>query len=404
MDRSAQNRKHRAGGIARGIAMARENIDTEPVPDDLEGVRSYLARMRADFDAHNHDGANSRGFQTMKSETLTSRTIAMRKTAYASSAAGFWVGLVGATVKFDLGDVTNYLRWDGAALTITAAITGGSITGATITGGTIRTAASGQRIEITASDNLMHVYDVSSEVIKLGTASATAVTITLNANNTDGIKIISATDATLGIRMDSSSNVTFNALRIALTNTGSGNDGFGIYVENDGGSTSSYCIDVLKATTGTAIRVTNNGTGASLSLNQNNSAGTYVLEIYQNHASGSADVVHIDNIGTGIGLNILNDTAGANYALSILHASDGVASVFLDKNASGAVIDIDQDVNNAAACYGITMNLANAGAGLEYAFDFQGFEIVAAGVGATTDKKIRARIGATDYFIPCYTS
>lgn len=127
MDGPEEDRKHRAGGTARGIAMARENIDTEPVPDTLEGVRSYLARMRADFDSHNHDGANSRRFLTMKAETLSSRTIAMRKTAYTDTAAGLWIGLVNSIVKMNLGSASSYLKWDGTNLSLAGALTASSI-------------------------------------------------------------------------------------------------------------------------------------------------------------------------------------------------------------------------------------------------------------------------------------
>lgn len=127
MDGSEEDRKHRAGGTARGIAMARENIDTEPVPDDLEGVRQYLARLRADLDSHNHDGANSRRFLTMKAETLSSRTIAMRKTAYTDTAAGLWIGLVNSIVKMNLGSASSYLKWDGTNLSLAGALTASSI-------------------------------------------------------------------------------------------------------------------------------------------------------------------------------------------------------------------------------------------------------------------------------------
>lgn len=107
--------------------MARENIDTEPVPEDLEGVRQYLARLRADLDSHNHDGANSRRFLTMKAETLSSRTIAMRKTAYTDTAAGLWVGLVNSIVKMNLGSASSYLKWDGTNLSLAGALTASSI-------------------------------------------------------------------------------------------------------------------------------------------------------------------------------------------------------------------------------------------------------------------------------------
>lgn len=384
------------------------------------------------------------------------------KTDFSNDDSGYRLGIENAVAKFYIGNDTDYFNWTGTAMVISGALSAGSIdiggsdatsfhvdvngnvwvgaatyasapakisnagalivtsgtiggftigattiTGSTLvldSAGSIKTATSGQRIVIDSADNLIHIYDATVEVLKLGTATATAATFTLNANNTDGIKITSATDATLGIRIDSSSNVTLNALRIALTNTGTGNDGYGMHVKNYGTAASSYCIDVDKQGVGTAVRVFNTGTGATLSLNQSNSSGAYVLEIYQNHTSNNNDVVHIDNIGVGIGLNVLSDTAGANYAISILHASSGVSSIFIDKNSSGPVIEIDQDVNNTAACYGLSMSLANAGSGIEYAFDFQGSEITSAAVGGSQDKKIKIRIGAADYFIPCYTT
>ena len=333
----------------------------------------------------------------------------------AMRSSNFKSGTAGWQLKYDGTLNASSVTLTGS-ITATAGTIGGFTIGATtITGstlvldsaGTIKTASSGQRVEINTQTLIL--YDTGAEVIKFGTASATdgnttAVKLSLNANTLAGIQIDSATTATLGMRMDSSSNVVFNGLRIALTNTGTSNSGYGIYVENDGGAAGSYCIDVSKATAGKAVRITNTGTGATLSLNQNNASGSPVIETYQNSASYSGDVVYIDNIGTGIGINLLNDTDGANYALKVTHASSGVSSIFIDKNSSGPVIEIDQDVSNAAACYGISMAITNTSTGVEYAFDFQGSEINTASVGGSQDKTIKIRIGATAYYIPCYTT
>jgi hypothetical protein len=102
--------------------MEREDTQaTSDVPETLEGMRDYLRNFRADYDSHNHDGANSRRFQTLVAETLAARTFSIRKTSYTDNTPGFWVGLVGSLVKFFLGSATSYLKWDGTMMTYTGA-------------------------------------------------------------------------------------------------------------------------------------------------------------------------------------------------------------------------------------------------------------------------------------------
>lgn len=100
-------------------------------------LQRALQLLRDDFDAHNHDGANSRAFQTLSAETVSARTMLIRKTSYTDTTNGFWSGLVGNVLKWYLGDGTNYIKWDGSSLVITGTITGGTISGATISGSTI---------------------------------------------------------------------------------------------------------------------------------------------------------------------------------------------------------------------------------------------------------------------------
>lgn len=104
-------------------------------------------------------------------------------------------------------------------------------------------------------------------------------------------------------------------------------------------------------------------------------------------------------------LNINNSSSASTGAkcFSITQASTATPAT-ITHNATGTALDIQASSNSANKAYGILMNIANAGAGLEYAFRFDGSEIVAAAVGGTQDKKIRVSIAGVDYFIPLYTA
>lgn len=107
--------------------MARENTDVEPVPEDVPGIRGFIARMRADFDAHNHDGTNSKRFLTLLAETLSARALSLRKRSYTDNTVGLWAGLVNNTIRLFLGSASAYLKWTGTALQIAGDIVAGSL-------------------------------------------------------------------------------------------------------------------------------------------------------------------------------------------------------------------------------------------------------------------------------------
>lgn len=92
-----------------------------------EELQSAVKMLRADYDAHNHDGANSKSFQTLVAETLSVRAMLVRKTSYTDTTAGMWAGMVGNTMKMYVGDATAYLKWTGSALQIAGDITAGSL-------------------------------------------------------------------------------------------------------------------------------------------------------------------------------------------------------------------------------------------------------------------------------------
>lgn len=293
---------------------------------------------------------------------------------------------------------------DGVLAAISGSIGGFTVGATTITGGTlvldsagtIKTASSGQRVEISTTD--IKLYDSGASVITLGTAdlgagATTAAQIALNSNSLTGMKITTSTDATLGVRMDSSSNVTFNAMRIELSNTGTGNDGYGIQITHAGGASSSYGIDVVKSGVGEAIRVNQTGTSDALSITVNSSTGGSAIDLSGGHSSRTTPLINITDLAT----------SSSAPAIGISSDSSVVVSITNDNMNVGA-IDLIHSSNSGSNVIGIRMNLANAGAGVEYAFDFEGSEYDGTKTGVSGLTGVIKVLTAADglVYIPCY--
>jgi hypothetical protein len=61
-------------------------------------------------------------------------------------------------VKFEIGDGTKYLKWDGSALLIRGSLNADDLTAGTITALTVQTAASGKRMLLNSSTNEAEFY------------------------------------------------------------------------------------------------------------------------------------------------------------------------------------------------------------------------------------------------------
>ncbi len=145
-----------------------------------------------------------------------------------------------------------------------------------------------------------------------------------------------------------------------------------------------------------AVTVTQNGDEQAMYIEQGAIlTDDEVVVIYSNIAQ--------TDIAKGLLLVKADNTAYECPMVQFVNDGSGT-TLHINDTGNGAGMDIDKTTNSATATYGIKMTLANAGAGLEYAFDFDGSEIVSAAVGGTQDKKIRIKIGTTDYFIPCNTA
>lgn len=102
---------------------------------------------------------------------------------------------------------TNYLSAISADF---GTMTAGSITGITITGGTIRTASSGQRVEILGSDNSIKFYDSSNNFC--GRLEGLSNAFVITAGNAPNIRI---TDPlSIEAQMDLQSNIHMNNFKV----------------------------------------------------------------------------------------------------------------------------------------------------------------------------------------------
>lgn len=211
-------------------------------------------------------------------------------------------------------------------------------------------------------------------------------------NVTSGNVIQGATTANF-INLDSSNNLI----------VGTPDNNVIVSLDSDNsGTTSTFIVQADGSTARFSVTEDGNATVTSASTTTNSfvvTADSKTTGSIAQFNSNSADT-NTRNL-----VKITNDNTLATGARGLFIQQDSsAAGIFIDHNLAGNAIEIDADDNSATAMYGMVMNLANAGAGLEYAFRFNGSEVVNAAVGGSQDYKIRISIGGTDYFIPCNTA
>jgi len=277
----------------------------------------------------------------------------------------------------------------------TSLLTADNIIAGTFTGLTFQTASTGKRVVIASLDNSLKFYDADGPVVDISSTSGRALNISCTATTDNGI-VISSSVGGNGFYYSNTENVGSRGIYSAQTNNGANNILPCAEFHHDGhsnvGAVSIHSTHASRGLyldqqgTGEAIYLVNSGSGQSIYISQ----------------SGDGSGIDIFYSGTGVAHKIASSDAGASYSLQIDHVSNTPA-LQINKNNTGEAIAIYNHKDTASLISGISFDLQNA-TGLEYAFDFQGSEIVASAVGATQDKKIRIRIGANTYFIPCHTT
>ena len=138
------------------------------------------------------------------------------QTAY-DTGIGFFLGYSSSAYRFSIGNSSgNKLTWDGNNLNVTGAInatsgtfsgtitasgtiSGGTITGASITGSTLKTAATGDRVEINSNDIYLYNTATSTTSIKFdGTSVPAAFGVIQSLNAGIQIKGSGSTTYTVG--------------------------------------------------------------------------------------------------------------------------------------------------------------------------------------------------------------
>lgn len=105
-----------------------DQIDVYKIGKSPEELQRALIDLRSEYDTHIHDGVSSKTFQTVVADTVSTRTILIRKLSYADPTGGLWAGLIENIMVFNLGNATDFLKWNGSSLSISGNIGGGSIT------------------------------------------------------------------------------------------------------------------------------------------------------------------------------------------------------------------------------------------------------------------------------------
>jgi hypothetical protein len=284
----------------------------------------------------------------------------------------------------------------------------GTITGSTITGGTIQTAGSGQRVIIAASDNTLRFFDSASQVIGIGSTTATAIRLDLNTVTTSGIQIVGVTGSSIvGYSYDNANNVLNRGFDISMTGT-TNNSASAVNIVNTGSGELIFG-DVQGTGNGITIsRGTGTGTAPLISLIDTIGTSGQSLRILKSNSTGTSNMVEFSSDDGGITLYAENTkSTSGKPVVKIVSASSSASSPALHivKNNEQYAVILEQTVNSGGNTIGFKMNIANSGAGVEYAFEFAGSEYDGTKTSVSTVTgviKILTSDGAV--FIPVYAT
>lgn len=363
-----------------------------------ENSDSILDMLQADPTANNSSNVQvsssdlGSGVSTATTQTASGSSQQGKK-LFTDTVQGYILGVdpKDGFAKFAIGNATSFLQWDGTTLTTTGTINASGFTTMDSGGNTVMSAnASGQ-------------------------SSVYALVITPTSNVPAGV-LVATSQAGVGFNYVNTTNVNNRGLFIQQTSTGGNNINPAAEIDYGG---SAQGLDIEISGTGNGIAINRSaGTGVVALLKildtvassgqlilaqKTNNTGSGILVQFENVGNGASQVLNLVSAGTGTVLTVSKNNAGGN-ALVDLEDTSSSTMVTMNKTGSGLVFDINQTATSASALKGIGISISNSGAGGSYAFQFAGMEHANAAVGGSQDQKIRILIGATVYYIPCYTA
>jgi predicted phage tail protein len=226
--------------------------------------------------------------------------IASGKTAYGQTTAGFWLGNVGATPKFDIGNSSSYLRWDGSALNIKGNITLDNASSINISGFNNN---SGYTDDTTAN-SATTTANSATTTANGATTTANAATVTANSASTaasnaqttaDGKTTLAAANAAVNVNVTSISGGVIQTGTLIAAKIESGNNAIGSSSNKFAfNGTTEYGASGISTVIGaTAV---NSSTAAGLFFS---SGGTSALGVQTNTSGISAGLFfNSSSIGT----------------------------------------------------------------------------------------------------------
>lgn len=355
---------------------------------DPEALRRAILDLRDDFEFHIHDGSTSRQLEDIIARSISARAsitaqsiilatggyLRSGQTAY-DTGTGFWMGTTGGVIKFSLGNSSgSKLTWDNTILTVT---------------GTIQTASSGQRVVISGADNNLKFFDSNGdERLSIGSDATYANKITGRSGAAGGFFFVSAIDNSKGLLIQSTSNVTVNGIDVSLTDTGSGNDGNGIFVDHRG---AGRCIDLRPGTATAGLYINGDSTGDS-------------IEII--HAGDTSKALDITYSGRSNGIYL--EGADANATAPTMYVTGNISDasvpiVKIERSVIGnAILQIYSNLTTSSNHVGLEINMTASTTTTPHAISFSSNTFVASAVTGTQNRKIRVMLNGATYYIPCY--
>lgn len=121
-------------------------INVYQIGNTPDSLQKAIIELRSEYDAHIHDGIGTKNFQTVTADTVSARSMLVRKLSYTDNNGGIWMGVVQNIMKLNLGNATNYIKWDGSTLTIAGSLVAGSISIPNATNPTFSVDSSGNAV------------------------------------------------------------------------------------------------------------------------------------------------------------------------------------------------------------------------------------------------------------------
>jgi len=223
------------------------------------------------------------------------------KTAFDNTQIGYRLGIdTDGTIKFYIGDSSNYLNWTGSALNIAGALTatsgvigGWTVAATTISGsnivlnssGLIQTASSGQRIEIGNLGSGIQFYNTD------GTSIATI-------QPTDSGTLFTSTSPNTASRMFQFISLVQNGsdsnpmVELQAADVSTGTVCIGITQKGDA---NAIDINLASSSIGRGIDITHLGDGIVGYFELNNiNANSHTVEIYNKGTNAAATALYVE--------------------------------------------------------------------------------------------------------------